>query len=370
MKILHVVQIHWYNAEVQYAWDLAEGMRRRGHEVHALTRRDSLSARKARERGLTVHEEDGFNAKGVRFWKALPAAVRFGRLLDRERYDAVVVHRSEGLPLIARACRKRGVCVVRVRGDMRPVRSDPLNRCVYGRLLSGVVASNRAIEAELKKRIGASLRVKTINGGVDPEAFRPDGPRAGLRAALGLSPDAFLVGILGRMAAHKGYADFIDAAREVLAAQPRAAFAILVKGSLPLLPDLAEKIASDPLLGERVKILGHQEDLAAVLRDFDAAVVASTSSEANCRVGLEWMASGVPLVATRVGTLPDMVEEGVTGFLVPPGSPRELAERIAVLSSNPQITKNMGGAARKSVVERFTLDQVAEAHERFLFEIC
>lgn len=369
MKLLHVAQIHWYNAEVQYAWDLADRLARRGHGTHVLTRVAALSARRACERGLTVFEEDGFNRKGLRLWESLPAARRCGRLLDRERYDAVIVHRSEGLPLLALACRRRGIPLLRVRGDMRPVRSDPLNRWVYGRLVSGIAASNTAIEAEMKRRLGDGLRIRTIHGGVDEEAFRPDGPRPDLKAELGLGPDAFLVGILGRMAAHKGYADFLDAARLVLTRRPEAAFALLVKGALPLLPDLAERLDDDPLLRSRVHVLGHRDDLPAVLRAFDAAVVASVSSEANCRVGLEWMASGVPLVATRVGVLPDLVEDGKTGWLVPPADPEVLSARIAALASDPDAARGLGRAARARVEACFTLDRTAEAFERFLEEI-
>jgi glycosyltransferase involved in cell wall biosynthesis len=249
---------------------------------------------------------------------------------------------------------------------MRPPRANPLNRFFYRRILAGVVPSNFTIEKQIRSRFGEAVRLRTIHGGVDEAAFSPLGERAGVRAELGVPADAFLVGLLGRIGAVKGHGDFLEAARLTLARCPKAVFVILAKGSHPLAPENAEKLDSDPSLREKVKALGHRDDLPAVLRDFDLGVISSVGSEANCRVGLEWMASGVPLVATRVGVLPDIVEEGETGLLAPPHAPELLAGAISVLASQPDPARRMGEAARRRVCERFTLSRCAEAHGEFL----
>lgn len=366
LKILHLAHIQWFNAEVQYALDLALEMEKLGHTACFFSKRASLGVERARAVGLPVVEEEGFNAKRLGSWRALPAAWTLHRLLRAERFDIVEAHRSEGLPLIALACRAAGVPVVRVRGDMRPVRRDPLNRLVYTRGLAGIVAANRSVERDLRRRLGPRVRVTTIFGGVDPERFTPAGPRADLRAELGLEPDAFLVGLLGRIGAVKGHADFLAAARTAARAQPRMAFVLLVKGSRDLPPDIAAFIEGDEALRRRVRVLGHREDLPGVLRSFDLGVIASVGSEANCRVGLEWMASGVPLVATRVGVLPDIVVEGRTGLLVPPGAPQSLSEALAALGANRTLTASLGDVARLRVLERFTLARCGAEHVAFL----
>ncbi len=367
LRVLHLAQVRWFNAEAQYALDLALEMARQGVHVGFLGLTGSPAVARARAGGLPVYEEAGFNAKGIGAVASVPAALRLARILRQERFDAVEVHRPEGLPLVAWACRRAGVRVVRVRGDMRPVRADPLNRLVYTRVLSGVVASNTAIERSLRQRLGPAVRVTTVPGGVDPARFSPGGPAADVRGELGFPPEAFLVGILGRLGKVKGHADFLAAARRAADRAARARFVILAKEGGAAIEPLRREVAADPVLRDRVGFLGHRQDLASVLRGFDLAVVASTGSEANCRVGLEWMASGVSLVATRVGVLPDLVAEGETGFLVEPGEASALAERIVYLALRPERARALGRAARRRVVERFTAERCARAHLRFLF---
>ena len=366
LRVLHMAHVRWFNAEAQYALDLAVEMRRQGHEILFFAQAGSPVVARAREAGLPTVEEAGFNAKGAGVARGLPAALRLLRLLRRERIDAVEVHRPEGLPLIAWACRRAGVPVVRVRGDMRPVRADPLNRWLYTRVLSGVVASNSAIERSLRERLGPGLRVAAIPGGVDPGRFAPEGPAADVRTELGFPPDAFLVGILGRLGRVKGHEDFLEAARRAAPQAPRARFVILAKEPTPRERELREEVARDPTLRGAVGFLGHRPDLPAVLRAFDLGVVASTGSEANCRAGLEWMASGVPLLATPVGVLPDLVEDGRTGLLVPAGRPSSLGSKIVYLAGRPGEARRMGAAARARVLDRFTLQRCARDHLSFL----
>lgn len=365
LSVLHLAHVRWFNAEAQYALDLAEGMSRLGHRVTYLTQTGSPAARQARARGVETVEAWGRNGNGPLAALAAPAALRLGRLLRRAGADALEVHRPEGLLPIALAARAAGIPVIRIRGDMRPVRSDPLNRYLYRRILSAVVASNSAVERGLRERIGRIPNLLTIHGGVDPEVFSPQGPTNDVRPALGFPPGSFLVGILGRLSEIKGHYDFLAAAR--LASEgTRAFFVILNKEPVDREEELRRAVAADPVLRGRVGFLGHRADLPAVLRSFDLGVVASTASEANCRVGLEWMASGVPLVATTIGVLPDLVLPGRTGLLVPPGDPGALAEAISALARAPEEARRLGAAGRARVCERFTVDRCARAHEELI----
>jgi glycosyltransferase involved in cell wall biosynthesis len=364
-----MAHIRWYNAEVQYALDLAREMVRRGCAVEFFAQEGAPGAGRSRSAGLPTTTEAGFNAKGWRSLAALAAAARLVRTLRRGRFDAVEVHRPEGLPLIAWACRRARVPVIRVRGDMRPVRSDPLNRLLYSRVLSAVVASNSAIGQDLRRRLGPGLRLVTIPGGVDPDEFTPAGGPVDLRGQLGFTGDTLLVGILGRLGEIKGHDVFLEAARRALGCGARARFVILVKEQTPREAELRQRVADDPLLKGRVGFVGNRADLPAVLPNFDLGVVASTGSEANCRVGLEWMASGVPLLATRVGVLPDLVRQGETGFLVNPADASALAENIAYLAARPEEARHLGCAARSRVLEGFTLAHCAAAHEALVREL-
>lgn len=366
MKLLHMAHVRWYNAEAQYALDLASALAERGHEQAVFTQQGSPVAQKAEKAGLKVVEDSGFNAKGPGALKAFPSALALKRLLVSESFDAVLAHRSEGLPLIAWACRAAGTPLVRVRGDMRPARRGFFNRKLYTGWLSGVVASNSWIEGDLKAAFGEGLTVTTIPGGVDVSLFSPEGSRSGLRQELGFGEKDFLVGILGRIGSVKGHDDFIEAARLVAEKRPGVSFVVLVKEPHEHQRVLEERVAAIEALGGRFAFVGHCADLPAVLRDFDLGVVASTGSEANCRVGLEWLASGVPLLGTRIGVLPDIVAEGANGFLAPPSNPSGIADKIIYLSENADVAEAMSKKARESAEKKFSMELLAERHEVFL----
>jgi glycosyltransferase involved in cell wall biosynthesis len=216
MKLLLMAHVRWFNAEVQYALDLGIALSKRGHEVVFFAQRGSPGAERARAAGLKVLEEHGLNAKGVEGLSVFGATLRLTRLLKYERFDAVLVFRPEGFPLIGWACKRARVPFVRVRGDMRPVRSDFLNRYLYGSATDSVVAVNNAIEAQLKSAIGPMRAMEVIHGGVDEELFTDEGGRYPLREELGLPDDTMLIGILGRLGPIKGHDDFLEAARLVL----------------------------------------------------------------------------------------------------------------------------------------------------------
>lgn len=369
MKLLLMAHVRWFNAEVQYAFDLARTLDGRGHEVSFFAQQGSPGASRARDAGLAVVEEQGFNAKGFKGFSALAATVRLVKLLKRERFDAVLVFRSEGFPLIAWACMRAGVPVVRVRGDMRQVSADPLNRYLYGYSAAGVVAVNSAIEAQIKEAIGNTRALEVIHGGVDETLFTDGGDPYPLREELGLADDSLLVGILGRIDWIKGQDDFLEAARLALEAGVSATFVLLVKNSEELEEGLAAQINSSELLKKKVRILGQRDDLPAVLRAFDLGVIASVGSEANCRVGLEWMGCSTPLLATRIGVLPDIVEEEVTGYVVEPRAPSAMADKIVYLASRPELVRELGRNARARVEGRFTLKRQAERFEALLAKI-
>jgi len=369
LRILQMAHVRWYNAEAQYAHDLSLECRRLGHKVVFFTQSGSPVAGKARKSGFDTFEESGFNAKGLAAANVFPALLRFLRLLDREKFDAVEIHRSEVRFLIAGVCRLRGIPIIGVRGDKRPVRKDPFNRFIYRKALSGIVASNHTIASDLEKSMGPLPFLRTIHGGIDPEIFSPEGSISDIRSELGLPDNAMLVGIVGRLGGDKGHFDFLAAAQKSISRHERLHFVILAKQSNHLENELRRRIDAGSRLKRHTSIIGYQPDLPAVLRAFDVGVVASTDSEANCRVGLEWMASGVPLIGTRIGVLPDLIDSGKTGFLVSPRAPGELAGRIGQLAAQPTMARQLGLQSRQRVLKHFTINICARKHLALIYDL-
>lgn len=206
--------------------------------------------------------------------------------------------------------------------------------------------------------LGVSAGQLSCNpNGVDTDAFRPRArPADGLRAALGIPAAAKVVGFLGRLSPEKGPEVFLRAALLASAKVPDAHFVFVGEG--PLAATLRETIARVHLQ-DRVHLAGLRQDVAAVLNDFDM-LVSSSHSEAMPLAVMEAMASGLPVVATRVGGLPDMIDQGQSGWLVAPDDYEAIADRMQQILLTPGELARMGAAARQRTVEKMALSDSVE----------
>jgi glycosyltransferase involved in cell wall biosynthesis len=206
--------------------------------------------------------------------------------------------------------------------------------------------------------LGVSAGQLSCNpNGVDTEAFQPrPQPESGIRAALGVPASAKVVGFLGRLSPEKGPEVFLRAALVARSKLPDAHFVFVGDG--PLAPTLRESIARFKL-EDRVHLAGLRRDVAPVLNDMDM-MVSSSHSEAMPLAVMEAMASGLPVVATRVGGVPDMIDQGESGWLVAPGDFEEIATRLHQVLTTPGELARMSAAARRRAVEKMALSDTVE----------
>jgi glycosyltransferase involved in cell wall biosynthesis len=165
-----------------------------------------------------------------------------------------------------------------------------------------------------------------------------------------------LLGFVGRLSPEKGPDVFLRALGLLQAREPRA-HAVLV-GEGPMEPEL-RALAARLGLGERLHFAGLQEDMPAVYNELDA-VVSTSHTEAMPLALMEAMASGLPVVATRVGGVPDIVEHERTGWLVAPGDAGDIAGRCAALAADASLRRQMGERGRQRVVQQFDLADSVE----------
>lgn len=202
-------------------------------------------------------------------------------------------------------------------------------------------------------RAPRSSRFAVVHDGCDPDRY--DAP------SEAFSTDEPVVALIGRIAPWKGQHVFVDAAASVRASFPRARFWIV---GAPLFGEhdyeAAVRAQVERLgLGERVEFLGFRDDVTAVLAQTDVVVHASTHGEPFGQVVIEGMAAGKPVVATDGGALPEIVENGRTGLLVPMGDAAAMAGAICRLLEDPARARAMGLAGRQRVRDNFTIQQTA-----------
>jgi glycosyltransferase involved in cell wall biosynthesis len=200
-----------------------------------------------------------------------------------------------------------------------------------------------------------------LDAPADAKALR-ERRRAELLAELGLGAGAKVVGCVAGLKPVKGHRYLLEAAAEVMKADARVRLVLVGDG------ELRDEIAAQAGrlgISARTSMLGHREDSAQLAAAFDVAVLASLS-EGLPNAVMEAMAAGAPVVATSVGGVPELIEDGETGFLVPPANPGALAERIEYALSHAGLIAMRG---RRFVIERFGMERMVAAVERLYDEI-
>jgi glycosyltransferase involved in cell wall biosynthesis len=218
-------------------------------------------------------------------------------------------------------------------------------------LATGIVANSRAAGARLTGW-GATPEEKlaVVPNSLDVQAFRPVRRVEETRVALGVAAGEPLVGTLGALRAEKDQATLLRAAAQVLQGFPQARFVLVGEGSERA---RLEALAAELSVAGRVIFAGDRGDVPDLLAALDVFVL-SSSTESFPNAILEAMALERPVVATRVGGIPELVEEGRTGYLVPVGDASAMAERILELLRNPALRTALGRAGRARVEAEYT----------------
>lgn len=197
-------------------------------------------------------------------------------------------------------------------------------------------------------------RFTVIHNGIDLQS-NPVDARRSVRSELNIPQESMVIGMTGRMNAEKGPTYFADAAIELC--QQHADLVVLFTGQGSELPAIQDKVKSAGL-ESRFRFLGFRKDAVRVTAAYDIAVVPSVFPEPFGMVVIEAMAAGIPVVASRVGGIPEIIEQDVSGILVPPQDAPALAKTIGALVQSPERRREMGASGRKRVEAYFTHDRM------------
>ncbi|MBI4167040.1 MAG: glycosyltransferase [Acidobacteria bacterium] len=209
-------------------------------------------------------------------------------------------------------------------------------------------------------------KIVKIYNGINIEPYGGErGSR--LRAELGVPLDTKLVGMIAHLHPAKGYEFFIQAARKVVDALPKVRFVAVGEIKEPIWEGLSTLIKSLDL-GNHIHFLGLRDDIPSILNDLDVFALSSLSEGFPLAV-LEAMAAGKPVVVTQSGGTKELVEDGRTGFLVPPGDSEALAARIREVLADPVLAAALGRAARHEVEVKFPFAKMVSEYES-LYERC
>jgi sugar transferase (PEP-CTERM/EpsH1 system associated) len=310
-----------------------------------------------------------FFALGKRPGQDFGLYLRLARLLRRLQPDLVHTRNLSALEgqFIAAACGVRA----RVHGEHgRDVfdlagrnRKYNLLRRLARPFVDRYITVSRDLARWLADTIGvAPARIRQIYNGVDVERFQP---RLGARPVIGpaaIAPEDLVVGSLGRMAEVKDFPSLIKAFAQVLALRPplRGRLWLFLIGEGPTRQTCA-RLAAELGVADRVWLPGNRTDTPTLLKAMDVFVLPSLGEGISNTI-LEAMASALPVIATRVGGNPELVEEGLTGRLVAPGRPEELARALLEYLDDPARRAREGAQARARVQAHFSLEAMVRGY--------
>lgn len=291
------------------------------------------------------------------------------RLLRRERIDVLHSHMfGSNLwgSILGRAAR---VPVVIAEEHSWSYEGRPLRRLLDRHVIARRVDRMIAVSREDERRMIAvekipADRIVLVPNGVTTEHSRATGEHD-VRAELGIAAEAPVIGIVGGLRAVKSHSLLVRAAATLAGRHP--GLKALIVGDGPEREAL-EALIGELRLRETVLMLGSRTDVPDVLRALDVAVLCSESEGTPISV-LEYMAAGLPTVATAVGGVPDLVQDGVHGLLVPPGDAQALASAISTLLDDPAGASEMGRLARERQQAQFSVTHMIERLEELYTEL-
>ena len=362
LTILHLAANRWWTGSADPTLRLCAGLRERGHRVLlGIVPGDRFEAM-ARAAGIEL-------VPGVRLdtrappWALLRDARRLRRLVRAERVDVLHTHHSHDhwLALLVRRARRDGtpIPVVRSFHRLRSVKRGRVARWLYRRT-AAVFAVSRLIEARCREVGIAADTIHWIPGAADARFAASVDPKP-IREEFKLG-DAPVIVSVARLAPNRGHELLLSGFRRLLAGLADARLLLVGKGETrPRLEQLVAELG----LAERVIFTGYRDrDLPAVLASADCFALMAAGSDDSCRAALEAMAAGLPVVARRVGALPETVLHGETGFLLDDDTPDGVATALARVLADRERGRAMGLAGRRRVQEVFSPERSVETVER------
>ena len=363
MRIIQIIDVRWYNACADFAVKQAQGLILAGHDVLLMANPGSPLIQKALDVKIDVSDELDF--AGIN--KIIKGPKNLRKIARDFKADIIFAHRGESHLIAALAKRGEKFKVARFRGDIRPPKSGPLSRYLNTKLTDGIAVSTEKLrigyESQFKLK---GIPTRVIYPGVDKGLYAPKTSTDVLKKKIGLKPNDPVIGLVGRFSPVKGHRYFIEAAKLISLKYPRVQF--VIAGGDAQITEAELKFSVATLKIPNVHFTGLVDNIAEVISTFDIGVVSSIGSEMICRVLLEYYSAGLPVVATAINQISEIVLQSNGGVLIEPANSVAMGQAIIDILANSDKSRELSRNGKSWVEHRSLLDLGRESAE-FLNEV-
>ncbi len=351
LSLVHVDSGREWRGGQRQALLLVQELKKKGFEVFFVVQPQSPLEGKAREAGIAVVP------LGMKGEADLLASIKLAIFMKKKRCQLAHFHDAHSLTIGLRACSwARVPIVVAHRRVDFPIGRHLLSRRKYGQKIDAIIAISEGVKKVLVEGKVPAEKITVIPSGIDFSIFDEVKDRNFLRREFGFADDDFLVGIVAALEDHKGHKYLFQATKIIREHSAKIKLIVVGTGSLRLeLESQVQQLGIEDI----VFFLGFREDVPRILASLDLFVLSSHLEGLGSSL-LDAMASGLPVVATRTGGIPEIVHHGETGLLVPPKDPDALAKAIIELYHDQDLANYLAEKGREYVRRHFSAEAMAE----------
>ena len=354
LKILYVDTEEVWRGGQEQVFTLMLGIKERHHQVCLASPGDSPLSVRARERGI---ETVPFRQRNE---LSLSAVLKLWVFLRNREFDIVYVNTPRAIFSGGLASRLAGVplriCSRRVNFPLK----SPLSRLKYNWFQERVVTVSLSIQETLIEGGVRPDLIQVIYEGVDLDWI--DAHQSNSTLAVG---ERLKVGTVAYLSPEKGHHVLLEAAARIVSRFPEVVFVLVGKGEL--MSELRDKIRELDIEGH-VLLTGFRDDSETLMKEFDIFCLPSLSEGLSSAI-LVAMASSLPVVATQVGGIPELVVDGETGLLVPANDARQLAAALGQVLESQSLRRRLGQAGRRRVEQEFMLQRKLDETEQLYLSL-
>jgi glycosyltransferase involved in cell wall biosynthesis len=354
---IQAASIRWYNACAYYAVTLSEGLAAAGYRVTFAGDPGTPAMKRAVEEGIETLSVESRSSNKI--LNQIAVIREYRRYVKENDVTLVNVHNGTDHFLWAMALRGTGIPLIRTSGNQIPPNVHPLSRFLLKKGTSGIIASCGTIRGFYADGFGIDAdTIPVINGGINIGHYSAEYDRVMLRKKFGLPENGFVFGLVGRFSHDKGHKHFFRAAGIIAQEFPDVRFHVAGWDAQLKLKDI-HAMAKGSGVFDRTVFTGREKDSREIAQSLDAGVIASVRSETVCRIAMEYMAMGIPVISSDTNVIPEVVRNNETGLVVPAGNPEAMASAMKQLMISKELAETFSRSGRKVAEKEYSLESFA-----------